>query len=141
MMRLIRRIFLLLIGSSAIRHGTLPTSADAVTAAAVTLTSAAVAWTWGVWVTVAATVGTADVKLLAITLENFTGAAAQGEVEVGTGLALAEVAVMRIQSTVGGLYFPNGTLIPAGTRIAARYRTSTGAADGVDVKLNVITGF
>ncbi len=137
----IRRIYQLLVGSSRLRLGTLPTSADTVAAAAITLTSAAGAWTWGVWAQIAASVGTADVQLAGLTLENFTGVASQGEVEIGTGGVGAEAAVARVQIANGGGLLPHGILIPAGTRVAARYRTATGAADTVDAKLNVTTGF
>jgi hypothetical protein len=137
----IKRIYLLLIGSITLRYGTIPTSADTVAAAAVTATSAAGAWTFGAWAQLAATVGTAAVQIVGVSLENFTGATSQGEVEIGSGGAGAEVALIRFNATDGNFRLPNPVIVQAGTRVAARYRTSTGAADTVDVKLVVATGF
>ncbi|RJO60335.1 MAG: hypothetical protein C4542_09595 [Dehalococcoidia bacterium] len=141
MMLLLRRVFNLLVRSENIRYGTLPTSADAAAAAAVTLTSAAVAWTWGNWAQIAATVGTAEVQITGGSLENFVGAASQAEIEIGIGAGAAEVAIARVQTTNAQFVFDSPIRVPAGTRVAARYRTSTGAADTVDVKLNTKTGF
>lgn len=140
MFAFIKRIYLLLIGTAALRYSTLPVSADGVTAAAVTATAAAVAWTWGAWAQISAATS-ADSKLVALTLEDYTGAASQGEVEIGTGAGGSESAIVRIQATAGGMQFTHPVHIASGTRVACRYRTSTGAADTVGVKLNTLTGF
>lgn len=140
MLALIRRIFLLLVRPTLVRYGTLPTSADTVAAAAVQLTSAAGAWTWGAWTQIAATVGTSDTQIKGITLENFIGAASEGEVEIGSGLGGFEVALARIQASNGYVTFNPAVLVLGGVRVAARYRTSTGAADNVSVKLMTATG-
>ena len=141
MLRLIRRIYRLIIDTTLVRYGTLPTSADTVAAAAVTVTSAAAAWTWGLWAEIAATVGTADVWLVAVTLENYVGLGDQSEIAIATGLAGAEVEKVRIQTTVGGLDFTTSPCyIPAGTRVSARFRTNGALANTVDVKLVVKSG-
>lgn len=141
MLAMIRRIFLILVDSRALTPGVLPTSADTVAAAALTLTAAA-AWTWGVWVEfIAAAANTVDRQITGLTLENFVGAASQGEVQIGTGAGGAEV-VEGTWSVVSHYYtLPNPIRIPPATRIACRYRTSTGVADTVDAKLLTQTGF
>ncbi len=143
MMLMIRAIFNALINALNLVYGVIPTSANGVAAAAVTLTSAAVAWTWAVagYVQIAASVGAADVQVYGLTLENFVGAASQGEVSIGTGLAGFEVEIARVPAVNAGYFFPKPIKVPAGTRIAGRYRTSTGAADSVDCKLLTLTGF
>jgi hypothetical protein len=136
MLELIRRIFNAIVGIVGITVGTLPTSADTVAAAAVQLTAAAGVWTWGAWAQVAlAAVVTTDVQLIGITLENFVGAASQGEVEIGTGTAPAGAAIARVQVTSAYVDLTNGPRILGGNGVVARYRTSTGVADNVSVKL------
>lgn len=141
MMGFIKRIFDLLIDTGSLVYGVLPTSADTVAAAAVQLTAAAAAWTWGVYAQIAATVGTADVQIVGVTLESFVGAATQGEVQLASGGAGSEV-VFATVPIVGAVYWlPSPVKIPSGTRVAARYRTATGAADNVSVKLLTRSGF
>lgn len=141
-MTLLRRLFNSLIASELLRHGVFPTSADGVAAAAVTLTAAAVAWTWGAWAQVVAAAGvTAEVQIIGFTLENFVGAHAQGEVAISSGAAAVEVELGRFPIVSPVYTFPKPIRVPASTRLAARYRTSTGAADTVDVKLLTLTGF
>lgn len=138
----VRRLYNNLVGSDNIAYGTLPTSADGVAAAAVTLTAKAAAWTWSAaYIQIVATVGAAEVQLVGASLENFVGAAGQGEVRIGTGLAAAEVEIARFQTTNPQIILPKPIRIAAATRVAGAYRTSTGAADTVDVKLSVLTGF
>jgi hypothetical protein len=138
---LVRRIYNNLIGTENLRYGTLPTSADGAAAAAVTLTAAA-AWTFGAWAQIAlAAVVAVETQIVGFTLENFVGAASQGEIEIGIGVAPAGAALGRYQSVYGNFILPKPIRIPAATAVVARYRTSTGAADTVDVKLNTITVF
>lgn len=138
----IRRIFNALVGTSLIRHGVFPTSADTVAAVAITLTALAVAWSAGAWAQIVAAVGvTADTQIVGFTLENFVGAASQGEVMIGIGGAGVEVEIGRYPAAAAAYYFNKALYVPSGTRIAARYRTSTGAADTVDIKLLTTTGF
>jgi len=138
----LRRVFNALIESVDLRYGTFPTSADAVAAAAITIAAAAVAWTFGAWTQIVAAVGvTVDTQIWGCTLENFVGAVAQGEVEIARGGVGAEVMLVKVP-IVGAVYtFPKPVFVPVGTRISARYRTSTGVADTVDVKLLTTTGF
>lgn len=139
MMNLIRAIYNALVGSTLVTHNVYPRAADGAAAAAVTLAAAAVAWTWGAYVQiVAATIGDSQVE--GISLENFVGAASQGEIQIAQGGVGAEIAFATIQSTNANKDWAKGTRIPAGTRLAARYRTSTGAADTIDVKVNVVEG-
>lgn len=138
----IRRIFALLFAATALRLGVYPTSADTVAAAAVTITSAAGAWTWGAWGQIVAAAGvTAETKITGFTLENFAGAVAQGEVAIGSGGVGAEVELGRRPIAMADYEFPDPLYVPAASRLVARYRTATGAADTVDVKLLTETGF
>ncbi len=139
MRQMIARIFALLVNSGAITHNVYPRSADGSAAAAVTLTAHATAWTAGSYAQIVAS-SVADAWLEGVTLENFVGAASQGEVEIATGGAGSEVIIATVQATAASYRWDKASFIPAGTRIAARYRTSTGAADTVDVKLNVAEG-
>jgi len=141
MIGLIRRIFQLLIQSNLITHGTYPRSASGAAAAAITLTAAAVAWTYGALYTVIVAATVADCQLEGVTLENFVGAASQGDVQIATGALGAETVIATVQATAGSYEFRPSTFIPAGTRLTAHYRTSTAVADSVDVKLRVIEGF
>jgi len=141
MLILIRRIYNVLVGSENIRCGTLPTSADTVACAAITLTAAA-AWTWGAWVQVAlGAVLTAETQIVGFTLENMVGAPSQGEVQIGYGVAPLGTELGRFQTVYANFVLPKPIRVLAATGIVARYRTSTGAADTVDIKLNTITGF
>lgn len=141
MLLMIRRLFLLLVRPTAIRLGVFPTSADGVAAAAVTLTALAAAWTWGAWTTIVAAVGVlADTAIIGLTLENFVGAPSQGEVAIAVGAAGFEVEIARKPAANGYYEFQNPVFCLAGTRISARYRTSTGAADTVDLKVLTATG-
>ncbi len=137
MMNLIRQIFAALgLGPNTVTHNVYPRSADGAAAAAITLTAAAIAWTFGNYAQIVAAT-TADCQLNGFSLENFVGARSQGEIEIAIGAAAAETVIARAQATNGQIIWPKGRFIPAGTRLSARYRTSTGAADSVDIKLNV----
>lgn len=142
MVNLIRRIYLYLVLQSQIVRGVFPTSADLAAAAAVTLTAGAGgAWNWGAWVQIVAAVGvTVDTQITGLTLENFTGALSQGEVEIGLGGVGAEVTRVTVPSASPDYVLVPPVFVQSGTRIAARYRTSTGAADTVDTKLITATG-
>lgn len=143
MLEMIRRLVRLLISSTALVAGVLPTSADTVAATAITLTAAAGAWTWTVlWTQIVTAVGlTADTQITGFTLENFVGGAAQGEVAIAIGALAAEVEIGRWPIVAATYVLPRPIMVHAGTRITARYRTSTGAADTVDIKLTTLTGF
>lgn len=144
MLLMIRRIFNLLIGSDALRQTVLPTSADTVAAAAVGLTANAGAWTWGAWAEIVSAVNnTADRQITGFTLELpvFGIPDAQGEVQVGTGAGGAEAAIGTFPVVVPNYTLPKPVRVPAGTRIAARLRTSSAAADTIAIKLLTLTGF
>lgn len=139
---LARRIYNNLVGSGNLVYGVLPTSADGVAAAAVTLTAKAAAWTWGVAVVqIVATVGAAEVQVVGASLENYVGAASQGEVMLLVGPGAAEVEFARFQATNPQVIFPKPIRLVAASRVTGNYRTSTGAADTVDAKLHILTGF
>lgn len=127
--------------SEGLAYGTLPTAADGVAAAAITLTANGVAWTFGAWAEIVSAAGnTANRQIWGITLENFVGAPSQGEVEIGTGAGGAEAAFCRLPAVAGFYPLPKPRRVATGTRIAARYRVSNAAADTVDVKLCSLTG-
>lgn len=140
LLQMLRKLYLALVNTTLVRYGVLPTSADTVAAAAVLIASAGAAWTWGAWTQIAATVGTADLWLYGYSLENFVGAASQGEIQIGFGTAPLGTALVTIQSVVAGAGLPRPIRVPAGLGVVARYRTSTGAADSVDIKLNTMSG-
>ena len=144
MLLMIRRIFNLLVNSQGLRHGVFPTSADTVAAAAVALTANAGAWTWGVWAQIVAAAGvTADQQITGFTIELpvFGIADAQGEVQVGSGAGGAEVALGTFPLVMPSYTLPKPIRVPAGTRLAARLRTSSAAADTLAIKLLTLTGF
>ncbi len=131
----VRRIFSALVNTIRITIGVLPTSADTVAAAAVQLTAAAGVWTWGAWAQIVAAAAV-DQQVTGVSLENFVGALAQGEVQIGTGAGGFEAAIITVPITAPYFSLGNsGPFVTAGVRVAARYRTSTGAADNVSVKL------
>jgi hypothetical protein len=139
---MIRRIFNALVFTANIRHGVFPTAADTFAAVAITLIAAAGVWTKGAWIQIVLAAGvTADTNIWGFTLENFVGAASQGEVEIGIGTAPLGTMLGVYQITAAGYLFSKPLRVPAGNGIVARYRTSTGVADTVDIKLNVETGF
>lgn len=143
MMLLVKAIYNAIIGTGAVRSGVLPTSADGAAAAAITLTKNAVAWTWGAWAQIVAAAGlTVDTWLVGLTLENLSNPVStiQGEVQVGTGGAGAEAAIGTYPISASVLFLPSRIRIPNGTRIAARFRSSSATADTVDVKLLTQTG-
>lgn len=122
-----------------VRHGVFPTAATGFAAAAVTLTAAA-AWTFGAYVQIVAAVGVTKATLITgFTLENFTGVPSQGEVIIAIGPGGVEVEIGRYQVTTERVQLFNPLYIQNATRISAAYRTSTGAADTVDIKLNTAT--
>jgi len=135
----IRAIYNRLVATIAIVYNVYPRSATTVSAAAVTMTATATAWVYGSYAQIVAATA-ASCQFMGFTLENFTGAASQGEVQIATGGAGSEVVFGTWQVTVPEGIILTGLNIPVGTRIAARYRTSTGAADTVDIKVNVLEG-
>lgn len=142
MMSYIRRIFILLLAATGLRHGVYPTSADGVAALAITLTKNAAAWTWGLWTQIVAAAGvTAETKITGFTLENFVGAVAQGEVAIASGAGAAEVELGRYPIVSAVYMLPDPLYVPAATRLSARYRSATAVADTVDIKLLVETAF
>ena len=137
---LISAIYRALVNSVGITLGVFPTSADTVAAAAITLTSAAGAWTWGVWVEIVSAAGNPNKnEVYGLTLENFVGLLGQGEVQIGTGAGGAEAAIITVPTVGADQSFPVITVPPA-TRIAGRYRDSVAVANTVDVKLKVRAG-
>lgn len=142
MFEYVKRLFRYLVRQDLISNGVLPTSADAVAAAAVALTSAGVAWTWGAYAEIVAAASLAvDTQITGITLEDFVGAPSQGEVQLAIGGAGSEVVEITVPAVTSYLPIVPPVHVNASTRIAARYRTSTGAADNVSVKLLTATGF
>ena len=142
MLPLIRRILQAIIESDTIRQGVFPTSADGVAAAAVTLTAAGVAWTWGAYAQIVAAVGVlAETQIEGFTLENYVGAPFQGEVIIASGAGGAEVELGRWPTNNALFHLPKPIMVPTGTRLACALRTSTGIADTVDIKLLTTTGF
>ncbi|RJQ43386.1 MAG: hypothetical protein C4534_08290 [Gaiellales bacterium] len=132
----IKRLFDVLVHTIGITTTVLPTAADGAAALAVQLTSAAVAWTFGAWTQIAlGAVVTANTQIIGVSLENFVGALGEGEVQIGTGTAPAGTAIITVPITANYFPLPGGPLVVPGTGIVARYRTSTGAADNVSVKL------
>lgn len=130
------RLYNALINSGNIRYGTLPDGA-----AAVKLTAKAVAWTYDAWTQIVASVGAGDVLLAAIYTEN-PSAATDYDVNIGSGAGAAEVPLATVPiflGVAGVLPFP--ILIAATTRLAGRTRSASGAANTIDVKVGVITGF
>lgn len=142
MLLMIRRLFQAFIRPTAVRLGVFPTSADGAAALAVTVTSAAVAWTVAaLWTEIVAAAGvTVDQQLVGITLDNFVGAPSQGEVLLAVGALGSEVEIARFPATVPYYDLVPSLMVLAGQRISAKYRTSTGAADSVDVKLMMARG-
>lgn len=140
MFNLIRRLFALLVLPSLVRYGVYPTSADGVAAAAVTLTAVAVAWTWGNYAQIVAAT-TAQCQICGFELQNIVGAVGQGEIQIASGAALTEVPLITVPVNQPDVDLPVPVLVESGVRLSARYRTSTGAADTVDIKLKVRTGY
>lgn len=142
MIVMVRRIFQALIESDTLRHGVFPTAATGAAAAAVTLTANAAGWTFGAWTQIVAAAGvTAETQIVGFTLENFVGAPAQGEVAIARGAGGAEVELGRFPIVSAVYMLPKAIKVQAGTRLSAAYRTANAAADTVDVKLIVLTGF
>ena len=147
MLLMIRALFNLLVRSDALRQTVLPTSADTVAAAAIALTANAGAWTWGLWAEIVSAANNgADRQITGFTLELpvFGIASAQGEVQISTGAGGAEADPPSIGTfpVVAASYtLPKPIRVPAGTRLAARLRTSSAAADTLAIKLLTLTGF
>lgn len=139
MLLFVKRLINAIVLTTGITKTVLPTAADGAAASAVQLTSAAVAWTFGAWTQIVAAAA-AEQQLSGISLENFVGALAEGEVQIGVGAALAESAIVTVPITAPYIPLADGPLILLGQRVSARYRTSTGAADNVSVKLVTTQG-
>ena len=137
----VRQLYAAFINSRLIRHGVLPASADGVADVAITIAAAAVAWTFGAYTQIVAAAGiTQDTRITGFTLENFVGAAAQGEVEIAIGAGGLEVTIGTYPLGLASSVLPKPLFVPNATRVSARYRTSTGVADTVDIKLTTETG-
>ena len=144
MMNMVRRILNALIQTAFIRQGVFPTSADTVAALAIVLTKNAAAWTWGAWAQIVAAAGvTADTLITGFTLENPSNPVStiQGEVQIGIGGAGAEAAVGTFPIAAPLFILPKPRWVGSGVRVAARFRSSSAAADTIDVKLLTTTGF
>ena len=142
MLPLVKRILQALIESGTIRQGVFPTSADAVAAAAVTLTADAAAWTWGVYTQIVAAAGVlVETQIEGFTLENFVGGPLQGEVIIASGAGAAEVELGRWPVNNALFHLPKPIRVPPLTRLACAFRSSTVVADTVDIKLLTTTGF
>ncbi len=124
------------IGSNNVRSIVLPNLA-----ASITLTATAGVWTYGLGATIAAaTVLTADAWLYRIDWENLSAPAAAYQIQIGYGVALSETWIAAAP-VIGAHYDLPYIRIPAGTRIAGRCASSTGAADTIAVKIGLIQGF
>ena len=133
---------MLLVGSDQIRYGVYPTSADGAAAVGVTLTKNAAAWTWGVWAQVVLAAGVAaETQIVGFALENFVGVPAQGEIQIGTGVAPAGAVLATFNTAMGNMVLDSPIRIDAATGIVARYRNANAVADTVDIKISVKTGF
>ena len=142
MFQFIKRIFQLLVESDTLRYGVFPTSADGAAALAITLPKNAAAWTWGVWAQVVLAAGvTAEIQIIAFSLENFVGVPTQGEIQIGTGTAPAGTTLGTFNIANAPFVLPRPIMVGAGNGLVARYRNANGVADTVDIKLNTLTGF
>lgn len=132
--QVIGRTFNLLVGSDNIRHVVLPDLA-----VGITLTAKNVAWNYGAWAQIAATVGVAEFWLTDIFWSDLSAPAAGYQVDIGVGGGGAEAT--RAAKPVFG---PSVHILPVridgGTRIAGRCASSTGVADTIVVKVGGING-
>ncbi len=123
------------VGSDNVRYIVLPSLA-----ASITLTATAGVWTYGLGATISAGL-TADAWLWHIDWENLSAPAAAYQVQIGYGVALSETWIAAAP-VIGAHYdLPHAIRIPAGTRIAGRCASSSGAADTIAVKIGLIQGF
>jgi len=139
MMDLVRRIFRTVVMPNTVRLGTRTTSNDGVAAIATTLTSLAVPWRFGGGASVG--VGLlADGLCYGFCLENFVGAASQGEIKLQFGPTTGPEEHF-FPATEGLTLFPYPIRQPGViARLFGYYRTSTGAADKVDIKMLTVSG-
>jgi len=104
---------------------------------AVPVTLTGTAGAWGAWAgagdQIAATVGTKPVRIYQIDMSN-PSAVADFEVQIGYGVALAEVWLGPITGNSPSVTLPFPLEVPAGERLAARCRDSVGAST-IDVKM------
>lgn len=144
MYQMLIRLYQLFIAGTLQILGVLPSTADTVSAAAVTVTASASAWTWGSYAQIVSAAGNTSVsKVVGLTLENFVvanNAAIQGEIQIATGGSGSEVVFATVPITSDFYSFPFSQMIQSGTRIAARLRTSGTTAATIDVKLQTLTG-
>lgn len=150
MFEFVRRLLRFLIQSNGLTHGVLPTSADTVAAAAITLTSSGLATAYGLWAEIVSAANNgADRLIWGATLENWTNPGGnvvlgtvvnEGSIQIGIGAGGAEVMHARFPISSELVIFPKPVLIQGGNRIAARFQSANGA-NSVDIKLLDITGF
>ena len=105
----------------------------------ITLTGTAGAWGAfaGAGDEIAATVGVKAVRIYQIDMSN-PSAVADFEVQIGYGVALAEVWLGTITANSPSVTLPFPLEVPAGQRLAARCRDSVGAST-IDVKMLAYT--
>jgi len=108
---------------------------------AVPVTLTGIAGAWGAWAgagdQIAATVGVKAVRIYQIDMSN-PSALADFEVQIGYGVALAEVWLGTITANSPSVTLPFPLEVPAGQRLAARCRDSVGAST-IDVKMLAYT--
>jgi len=108
---------------------------------AVPVTVVGTAGAWGAWAgagtQLVATVGARSVHISQIDMSNPT-APADYEVQIGYGLAAAEVWLGAVTMNLASVTLPFPLIVPAGQRLAARCRDSLGG-NTVDVKVIAYT--
>lgn len=130
-----QRLYNALVGSGNISYATLPDGA-----ASITLTAQAVAWTYGAWAEIVASVGAADAWLVGVGIEAPSDPAAGYDVDIGDGAAGSEVSIAEVPFFTALYNLPFPARILAATRLAGRTRSSTGVADTIGVKVVIILG-
>jgi len=129
---LLARLHQIFAGSEALRYVTLPAGA------ALTVLTGGIAYTFGAWAQLAASVGAADVWLCGIHMAN-PSLAVDYEVDIGIGGGGAETTRAQVDFSVGYLPLQYPIRLPAASRLAARSRDATGAGTCA-VKAQLITG-
>jgi len=138
---IIKRLYLSLIETGNVDYDVLPGDA-----AAKTLTCKAAAWTWpAAWEEIAATVGAVDVWICDVLLQN-PSALVDYQVQLGTGLAAAEVSIADgftlnaadLPTIVHQLNRP--IRVVAATRLAGMAENAAAAANTIDVRVRYMTG-
>lgn len=124
----IQRLYNLLTTADNINFITLPDLANSIQ-----LTAKNVAWNYGNWAEIVATVGAVDFWLTRVDWENLSAPAAGYQVQLGTGLGGAEVGRAAVRVMGPGRELLIAMRIAAGIRLAGRAASSTGVADTIDV--------